>query len=39
MVILVWADEVNAALGAKLAQPEKEVYALLGDGSYMMLRF
>ncbi len=29
--------EVNAALGAKLAQPEKEVYALLGDGSYMML--
>ena len=29
--------EVNAALGAKLAQSEKEVYALLGDGSYMML--
>ena len=29
--------EVNAALGAKLAQPEKEVYAFVGDGSYMML--
>lgn len=29
--------EVNAALGVKLAQPEQEVYALVGDGSYMML--
>ena len=29
--------EVNAALGAKLAQPNREVYALLGDGSFMML--
>ena len=29
--------EVNAALGAKLAQPQREVYALLGDGSFMML--
>lgn len=29
--------EVNAALGAKMAAPEREVYALLGDGSYMML--
>ncbi|MBV4552483.1 3D-(3,5/4)-trihydroxycyclohexane-1,2-dione acylhydrolase (decyclizing) [Pseudomonas sp. SWRI102] len=29
--------EVNAALGVKLAEPEKEVYALVGDGSYMML--
>ncbi|UXN36941.1 3D-(3,5/4)-trihydroxycyclohexane-1,2-dione acylhydrolase (decyclizing) [Avibacterium paragallinarum] len=29
--------EVNAALGVKFAQPEREVYALLGDGSYMML--
>lgn len=29
--------EINAALGVKLAQPEKDVYALLGDGSYMML--
>lgn len=29
--------EINAALGVKLAEPEKEVYALLGDGSYMML--
>jgi len=29
--------EVNAALGAKLAQPHREVYALLGDGSFMML--
>jgi 3D-(3,5/4)-trihydroxycyclohexane-1,2-dione acylhydrolase (decyclizing) len=29
--------EVNAALGAKLAEPDKEVYALVGDGSYMML--
>lgn len=29
--------EVNAALGVKMANPDKEVYALLGDGSYMML--
>ncbi|AWX14558.1 3D-(3,5/4)-trihydroxycyclohexane-1,2-dione acylhydrolase (decyclizing) [Mergibacter septicus] len=29
--------EVNAALGVKLAEPDKEVYALLGDGSYLML--
>ncbi|MFW9269024.1 3D-(3,5/4)-trihydroxycyclohexane-1,2-dione acylhydrolase (decyclizing) [Pseudomonas sp. NR3] len=29
--------EVNAALGVKLAEPDKEVYALVGDGSYMML--
>ncbi|MEB6536833.1 3D-(3,5/4)-trihydroxycyclohexane-1,2-dione acylhydrolase (decyclizing) [Pantoea stewartii] len=29
--------EVNAALGVKLAQPEREVYALVGDGSFMML--
>ncbi|WP_273319943.1 3D-(3,5/4)-trihydroxycyclohexane-1,2-dione acylhydrolase (decyclizing) [Vallitalea guaymasensis] len=29
--------EVNAALGVKLAQPDREVYAMVGDGSYMML--
>ena len=29
--------EVCAALGAKLACPEREVYSLLGDGSFMML--
>jgi 3D-(3,5/4)-trihydroxycyclohexane-1,2-dione acylhydrolase (decyclizing) len=29
--------EVNAALGAKMAAPEREIYALVGDGSYMML--
>ncbi|MCF5707629.1 3D-(3,5/4)-trihydroxycyclohexane-1,2-dione acylhydrolase (decyclizing) [Pseudomonas syringae] len=29
--------EVNAALGVKLAQPHREVFALVGDGSYMML--
>ncbi len=29
--------EINAALGVKLACPEQEVYALVGDGSYMML--
>ena len=29
--------EVNAALGVKLAEPGREVYALLGDGSYLML--
>jgi len=29
--------EVNAALGAKLACPDQEVYAMVGDGSYMML--
>lgn len=29
--------EVNAALGVKIACPEQEVYAFLGDGSFMML--
>ncbi|CAG9296319.1 3D-(3,5/4)-trihydroxycyclohexane-1,2-dione acylhydrolase (decyclizing) [Celerinatantimonas diazotrophica] len=29
--------EVNAALGAKLANPQREVYSLVGDGSFMML--
>ncbi|MGM0432988.1 MAG: 3D-(3,5/4)-trihydroxycyclohexane-1,2-dione acylhydrolase (decyclizing) [Spirochaetota bacterium] len=29
--------EINAALGVKLAAPDQEVYALVGDGSYMML--
>jgi len=28
--------EINGALGAKLAEPDKEVYAFVGDGSYMM---
>jgi 3D-(3,5/4)-trihydroxycyclohexane-1,2-dione acylhydrolase (decyclizing) len=29
--------EIAGALGVKLARPEREVYALLGDGSYLML--
>lgn len=29
--------EVNAALGVKIARPDKEVYSMVGDGSYMML--
>ncbi len=29
--------ELAGALGVKLAQPEREVVALLGDGSYLML--
>ncbi|MDR0531301.1 MAG: 3D-(3,5/4)-trihydroxycyclohexane-1,2-dione acylhydrolase (decyclizing) [Oscillospiraceae bacterium] len=29
--------EIAAALGCKLAQPEKEVYAMVGDGSFLML--
>lgn len=29
--------EVNAALGVKIACPEREVYSMVGDGSYMML--
>lgn len=28
--------EVNAALGVKMAEPEREVYALVGDGAFMM---
>jgi 3D-(3,5/4)-trihydroxycyclohexane-1,2-dione acylhydrolase (decyclizing) len=29
--------EVNAALGVKMAAPHREVYAMVGDGSYQML--
>ena len=29
--------EINGALGVKLAEPSKEVYAMVGDGSYLML--
>lgn len=29
--------EIAGALGAKLAEPERPVYALVGDGSYLML--
>lgn len=28
--------EVNAALGVKLAEPRREVYAMVGDGAFMM---
>lgn len=29
--------EVNAALGVKMAQPDREVYVMVGDGAFMML--
>lgn len=29
--------EVSGALGVKMAEPDKEVYVLVGDGSYLML--
>ncbi|MFS0862169.1 3D-(3,5/4)-trihydroxycyclohexane-1,2-dione acylhydrolase (decyclizing) [Fredinandcohnia sp. 179-A 10B2 NHS] len=29
--------EISGALGVKLAEPEKEVYVMVGDGSYLML--
>ncbi|MDK2991386.1 MAG: hypothetical protein PWP48_619 [Clostridiales bacterium] len=29
--------EINAALGVKMARPDVEVYAMVGDGSYLML--
>ena len=29
--------EIAGALGVKMAHPEREVYALVGDGSYLML--
>ncbi|GGE13346.1 3D-(3,5/4)-trihydroxycyclohexane-1,2-dione hydrolase [Marinithermofilum abyssi] len=29
--------EISGALGVKLAEPDKEVYAMVGDGSYLML--
>ncbi|WP_256738860.1 thiamine pyrophosphate-dependent enzyme, partial [Cronobacter sakazakii] len=29
--------EVSAALGVKLAEPQREVYAMVGDGAFMML--
>ncbi len=29
--------DICGALGAKLAEPEKEVYAMVGDGSFLML--
>ena len=29
--------EIAGGLGVKLAAPEREVYVLVGDGSYLML--
>ncbi|UOF90332.1 3D-(3,5/4)-trihydroxycyclohexane-1,2-dione acylhydrolase (decyclizing) [Fodinisporobacter ferrooxydans] len=29
--------EISGAFGIKLAEPDKEVYAMVGDGSYLML--
>lgn len=29
--------EIAGALGSKLAEPDREVYAMVGDGSYLML--
>src|SRR4030095_3828243 len=29
--------EIAGALGIKMAAPEREVYALVGDGSYLMM--
>lgn len=29
--------EIAGAVGAKMAEPDREVYAILGDGSYLML--
>ncbi|GAX89656.1 3D-(3,5/4)-trihydroxycyclohexane-1,2-dione acylhydrolase (decyclizing) [Effusibacillus lacus] len=29
--------EISGALGVKIAEPDKEVYAMVGDGSYLML--
>ena len=29
--------EINAAVGVKMADPDREVYAFLGDGSFLML--
>lgn len=29
--------EISGAFGSKLAEPQKEVYAMCGDGSYLML--
>lgn len=29
--------EINAAVGVKMAQPWREVYAIVGDGAFMML--
>ncbi len=29
--------EISAALGAKLARPDQQVYAMVGDGAFMML--
>ena len=29
--------EISGALGVKYAQPEREVYSMVGDGSFMML--
>ena len=34
--LLLHGYEVSGALGAALAEPDREVYALVGDGSYLM---
>lgn len=33
----MYGYEIAAALGAKIAHPDKEVYAFVGDGSFLML--
>ena len=35
--IRAWATKSPADLGAKMAAPEREVYVLVGDGSYLMM--
>ena len=32
-----WATRCRARMGVKLAAPEREVFAMVGDGSYLML--
>src|ERR1035437_2976869 len=32
-----WGNEIPAAMGAKLAAPDSEVVAIVGDGGYQML--
>ena len=35
--LFLYGYEIAGAMGVRMARPEQEVYALVGDGSFLML--